>query len=96
MRFFIILFIVFACSLYYPDNICPEYLLSSVFAGEEISKSQEKESGTKEENSEPGTSHKPFTLINQNNEPVALDSLIGKPLVMSFIYSRCSMPDMCP
>ncbi len=95
MRFFI-LFIVFACSLYHFDSICPEYLLSSVFGGEEISKSQEKESGTKEEISEPGTSHKPFTLINQNNEPVALDSLIGKPLVMSFIYSRCSMPDMCP
>ncbi len=74
MRFFI-LFIVFACSLYHLDSICPEYLLSSVFAGEEISKSQEKESGTKEENSEPGTSHKPFTLINQNNEPVTLDSL---------------------
>jgi len=95
MRFFI-LFIVFACSLYHPGNFCTEFLLSSVFGGEEISKSQEKETGTKEEISEPDTSHKPFTLINHNNEPVVLDSLMGKPLVMSFIYSRCSMPDMCP
>ncbi len=86
------LFIVFACFLYHPGNFCTESLLSSVFGGEKISKSQEKETGTKEEISEPGTSHKPFTLINQNNEPEALDSLIGKPLLMSFIYSRCSMP----
>jgi protein SCO1/2 len=96
MRFFIIFFIVFICSLYHPGNFSTDFILSSVFGGEEISKSQEKESGTKEEIFERGTSYKPFTLINQNNEPVALDSLIGKPLVMSFIYSRCSMPDMCP
>ena len=96
MRFFIILLIVFFCSLYHLENSCNEFLVSSVFADEEISKSQEKETGTKEEISEQGTSHEPFTLINQNNEPVTLDSLIGKPLVMSFIYTRCSMPDMCP
>ncbi|MGR3220212.1 MAG: SCO family protein [Candidatus Anammoxibacter sp.] len=39
---------------------------------------------------------KKLTLINQNNEPVILDSLIGKPLVMSFIFTRCSSPTMCP
>ncbi len=39
---------------------------------------------------------KAFALINQNNEPVVLDSLIGKPLVMSFIFTRCPLPEMCP
>lgn len=39
---------------------------------------------------------KPFSLINQDNKPVVLDDLIGKPLVMSFIYTRCPMADMCP
>ncbi len=96
MRFFIILLIVFFCSLYHLENSCKEFFLSSVFADEEISRPQEKETGTEEEVSGPGTSNKTFTLINQNNEPVVLDSLIGKPLVMSFIYTRCSMPDMCP
>ncbi|MGR3319919.1 MAG: SCO family protein, partial [Candidatus Anammoxibacter sp.] len=37
-----------------------------------------------------------LTLINQDNEPVILDSLIGKPLVMSFIFTRCQLPTMCP
>ena len=37
-----------------------------------------------------------FALINQKNEPVILDSLMGKPLVMSFIFTRCPMPNMCP
>ena len=39
---------------------------------------------------------KPLALINQENEPVVLDSLIGKPLVMSFIFTRCPLPNMCP
>ncbi len=95
MRFFI-LFIVFVCSLFHLENFRTVSSLSTVFGDEVISKPQEKESDTKGEISESGTSHKPFTLINQNNEPVALDNLMGKPLVMSFIYTRCSMPDMCP
>ena len=37
-----------------------------------------------------------FALINQRNESVVLDSLMGKPLVMSFIFTRCPMPNMCP
>ena len=95
MRFFI-LFIVFACSLYHPGNFCTEFLLSSVFADEEVFKLREIKFGIEEGISKQSTSHKPFILINQDNEPVALDSLIGKPVVMSFIYTRCSMPDMCP
>lgn len=39
---------------------------------------------------------KKFALLNQDNEPVVLDSLIGKPLVMSFIFTRCPLPNMCP
>ncbi len=95
MRFFI-LFIVFVCSLYHLENLCTEPFSRSVFGGEEISKLHEKGSDIKGEIPGPVISLRPFTLINQNNEPVALDNLMGKPLVMSFIYSRCSMPDMCP
>ncbi len=39
---------------------------------------------------------KPLELFNQNNEPIVLDSLIGKPLVMSFLFTRCPLPEMCP
>lgn len=39
---------------------------------------------------------KPLTLLNQNSEPVEMDSLMGKTLVMTFIYTRCPSPTKCP
>jgi len=35
-------------------------------------------------------------LRNQGDEPVAFESLRGKPALVSFIYTRCPMPEMCP
>lgn len=39
---------------------------------------------------------KPLTLIDQEGRPTELDSFIGKPLVMTFIYTRCPSPTKCP
>ncbi len=35
-------------------------------------------------------------LRNQNDEAVSFVGLRGKPALMSFIYTRCPMPEMCP
>lgn len=35
-------------------------------------------------------------LRNQNDEAVAFESLRGKPALLTFIYTRCPMPEMCP
>lgn len=37
-----------------------------------------------------------FTLTDQHGQPVSLASLGGKVVVVSFIYSRCPLPDYCP
>lgn len=38
----------------------------------------------------------PFTLIDQHGTSVSPDSLRGKVVVVSFIYTRCPLPDYCP
>jgi protein SCO1 len=37
-----------------------------------------------------------FRLINQNGEVVSLSSLRGKVVAVTFIYTRCPLPDYCP
>lgn len=37
-----------------------------------------------------------FTLVNQHGESVSLAQLRGQVVVVSFIYSRCPLPDYCP
>jgi protein SCO1 len=37
-----------------------------------------------------------FTLLNQNNKPIHLSQYRGKPLLLTFIYTRCPLPDYCP
>ena len=37
-----------------------------------------------------------FRLTNQNGEPVALSSLRGQVVAITFIYTRCPLPDYCP
>ena len=37
-----------------------------------------------------------FTLTNQRGVDVSLESLRGKVVVVSFIYTRCPLPDYCP
>lgn len=37
-----------------------------------------------------------FTLTNQHRQRVALSSLRGTVIALTFIYSRCPLPDYCP
>jgi protein SCO1/2 len=37
-----------------------------------------------------------FTLTDQAGAPVALSALKGKVVAVTFIYSRCPLPDYCP
>jgi protein SCO1/2 len=37
-----------------------------------------------------------FELIDQNGKPFRLSSLRGKAVVLTFIYTRCPLPDFCP
>ncbi|HJR57826.1 MAG TPA: SCO family protein [Vicinamibacterales bacterium] len=37
-----------------------------------------------------------FSLVNQQGAPVSLASLRGQVVVVSFIYTRCPLPDYCP
>lgn len=37
-----------------------------------------------------------FELIDQNGAPIALSALKGKVVAVTFIYSRCPLPDYCP
>src|SRR5471030_2060850 len=43
-----------------------------------------------------GTAMPDFELTDQSNKPVALSSLKGKVVAVTFIYSRCPLPDYCP
>jgi protein SCO1/2 len=37
-----------------------------------------------------------FTLVNQSGKTIHLDQFRGKPLLLTFIYTRCPLPDYCP
>ena len=37
-----------------------------------------------------------FELVDQANAPVSLSALRGKVVAVTFIYSRCPLPDYCP
>jgi protein SCO1/2 len=37
-----------------------------------------------------------FTLVDQHAAPLALSSLRGRVVVVTFIYTRCPLPDYCP
>jgi protein SCO1/2 len=43
-----------------------------------------------------GTAMPDFTLTDQSSAPVALSALKGKVVAVTFIYSRCPLPDYCP
>ena len=36
-----------------------------------------------------------FTLVNQFGKTIHLDQFRGKPLLLTFIYTRCPVPDFC-
>ena len=43
-----------------------------------------------------GTAMPDFELTDQGGKPVVLSSLKGKVVAVTFIYSRCPLPDYCP
>jgi len=36
-----------------------------------------------------------FAFVNQNGKRIHLDQFRGKPLLLTFIYTRCPLPDFC-
>ncbi|MEO6872198.1 MAG: SCO family protein, partial [Chthoniobacterales bacterium] len=38
----------------------------------------------------------PFHLVDQNNQPISLATFRGHPLVITFIFTRCPLPNFCP
>src|ERR1035438_6571846 len=36
-----------------------------------------------------------FTLVNQSGKTIHLEQFHGKPLLLTFIYTRCPVPDFC-
>ncbi|MEY3282917.1 MAG: hypothetical protein RIR86_930 [Acidobacteriota bacterium] len=45
---------------------------------------------------EPGVELPDFTLVNQDGEKISLQQFRGQHLVLTFIYTRCPLPDYCP
>ncbi|MBN2318978.1 MAG: SCO family protein [Acidobacteria bacterium] len=45
---------------------------------------------------EPGDIVPDFGLLNQDNRPIHLHQYRGLPLLLTFIYTRCPLPDYCP
>jgi protein SCO1/2 len=45
---------------------------------------------------EPGDLVPDFTMTGQDGEPFALSDLRGRDVVLTFIYTRCPLPDFCP
>lgn len=43
-----------------------------------------------------GTPVPNFQLVNQDGKKISLDTFKGKYLVLTFIYTRCPIPDQCP
>ena len=37
-----------------------------------------------------------FSLTNQNGEQISLDTFRGQPFVLTFVFTRCPVPNFCP
>ena len=37
-----------------------------------------------------------FSLTNQNGEHISLDTFRGHPFVLTFVFTRCPLPNFCP
>jgi protein SCO1 len=44
----------------------------------------------------PGDEVSDFSLVNQDGKPIRFSGYRGRPLVLTFIYTRCPLPDYCP
>lgn len=45
---------------------------------------------------EPGDEAPDFTLVNQDGKRIKLSQYRGRTVVLTFIYTRCPLPDYCP
>ena len=45
---------------------------------------------------EPGDAVPDFTFVNQSGKTIHLSQFRGKPVLLTFIYTRCPVPDFCP
>lgn len=45
---------------------------------------------------EPGTAAPDVALVDQDAEPLSLDRFKGQPLLVTFSYTRCPLPEYCP
>ncbi len=45
---------------------------------------------------QPGDEVPDFALVNQNGKTIQFHEFRGKPLLLTFIYTRCPFPDYCP
>lgn len=45
---------------------------------------------------EPGEVVPDFSMTTQSGEPLALSDLRGKTVVLTFVYTRCPLPEYCP
>ena len=52
--------------------------------------------GTTQRIPEKGDAAPNFALVNQNGESIHLADYHGKVLLVTFIYTRCPLPDFCP
>jgi len=43
-----------------------------------------------------GDNMRPFSLTNQNGERISLDTFHGNSLVLTFVFTRCPVPNFCP
>ena len=44
----------------------------------------------------PGEKVPDFRLVNQDGKAISIESYRGKALLLTFIFTRCPMPDQCP
>jgi len=43
-----------------------------------------------------GDEIRPFSLTNQNGERISLETFRGQPFVLTFVFTRCPVPNFCP
>lgn len=45
---------------------------------------------------QPGEQVPDFALVNQNGQKISFNQFRGKPVLLTFIYTRCPFPEFCP
>ena len=72
----------------------PESWLENVIISKSISEAGPLSSAGATE-AQPGDPVPDFTLVNQNNKPIRTSQYRGKTLLLTFIYTRCPIPEYC-